>query len=469
MKILFACNKCEENEIAREKDIRTPTNSDNEGEDDDTDDTDGVSCEERLSKGEAVFQKLIGRSQIHRDENIKTCDHFFQLSCKAVRKARHAHGKIPEDEEEFLNEFHRLITHTICHFQDCVSRHLEKTVSTLFALATQAFDFFVSDKFLSQRTWNKFNVKMAETKKIEENVIEKIRSYIEDQKSLLYDSIKMIIDDRKAYIIAKAENLDFLGKSTGKKWTSGTTKIYRDFLSGFLLHTVSEEIISKGAVSGLLSTIDRDIQTKIHGLFNDCSSLGGIGDLLPQLESCYHIVLSAPTSRSFSKHLLRKALQTRIVFAFEQFAFHHFHAPTDEAQGKWRRTTVKRLLDSIAIEELGDVICDQLSSQIHQAHKRFLDVLELIEVIHKRRRLEQRNLLSFIPSFSFMICKLRALKGEIMFGEKHVIIEDLLANDTNRNLVFNCLYGGRKAAARRVKSYDETQHEEFAKLINYAR
>ncbi|XP_064648791.1 uncharacterized protein LOC135501002 [Lineus longissimus] len=136
MKIIYVCNKCEEDNMACSMDAASDVNS-SEDEDEHGGPPFGV-----IPKGQLAFRKLKNFSLISENDG-EDSDVFYQLSCSMLKRAR---KRGFSEENRFTAEFRRLVTSVMGHMRECLQIHLLEAIVAACGIAARVFDFLVGER-----------------------------------------------------------------------------------------------------------------------------------------------------------------------------------------------------------------------------------------------------------------------------------------------------------------------------------
>jgi hypothetical protein len=458
MHILYVCNKCEECKSTKERDAFS--------DDEDEEEEQRPTPTRKLSKGEVVYERLLG---MKKDCRKIERDSYFQISCKKIRNARHNQNL----EDEFMQQFLKLINALISKFDECVYGSLNTALVSLYALATRVFDYFVSVKFLNQPMWESLLRKLTEVREKEARAYEELHVLIEHQCGLMNSHLKQSIKARKHSIVSAVHKRTF-GTSLDALDTAGSpNKEQRAELAAVFQRVIYEEILSDRSFHEIRTFTQGEIINKIQTLLFECERLPGVGDLVPQLRSCFRFELLSNGAVDFCQNMYKKSLSFTLRAILDKILKQLNPGSSLKRQENLRQAVVRRFLERIDEKALGSEVARQLFAQLADSHNRFKSIMETIEKAHSSRKVKQSGLKKFIPLFSKGICDLRTLSAEVETLRSKPCPPDFVemkSGHRNEVYVFGC--APRQHVQRRVKiagvSYEEDV-QKLAVLLNCGR
>ncbi|XP_064619086.1 uncharacterized protein LOC135482718 [Lineus longissimus] len=459
MNIVYVCNKCEESKSAQQRDAFS----------EDEEEGQPAARFRSMSKGEEVYERLLGMKKV--DSELNGSDHddkYFKVSCKKIRKARLNDNM----EDEFMLEFLQLINALIKNFDECVYESLNNALTSLYAFATRVFDYFLYVKFLNQPIWESLLKKLTDVRGKEERAYEELHEFIDEQCRQLNMSLKQSIKERQDTIVSTV-NRRIFGTSLETLDAESSSEKQRARLATVLQSVIYEEIVNGSAFHEIRTFIQGKIVDRIHALLEECERLPGVGDLVPQLKSCFRFELLSSGGVDFCQDMCKKSLSLTLRAILDKILQHFNPALGLKRQEKLRQLLVRRFLKHIDEKALGSNVAQQLFEQLAQSHNRFQQIVETIEKAHSNRKFKQSGYKKFIPLFSKEICNLKVLIAEVEILRSNSYLPGLIEiKSGHRNEVYVFGVAPRQHVEKKLKveavGYEEGV-QELAVLLNCGR
>ncbi|XP_064623290.1 uncharacterized protein LOC135485329 [Lineus longissimus] len=264
IKIIYVCNKCEEDEEATMLDA---PDSDSETE----------TLPPPIPKGTIVFSKLKNSCLLSEEEEI-TCNRFFQISCTRLKRSQ-SHDYKPD---EFSIEYQRL-TNSLCvilrHF---LYHFLRQAALKLFGVVTKCYD--VCSKHERSRPDDLVPLLLEKFEETHLDFVTTIFKYEEQLMCAVAGVMASKIDDVSNESITRLKGLGSILQMISKK--------------GFYpllvcLSTLGEKIASDETMQLTLKTMDSELKAISKDFFHICEELGARGDILTLLKGFTHAVEKA--------------------------------------------------------------------------------------------------------------------------------------------------------------------------------
>jgi hypothetical protein len=479
MKIIYVCNKVEEDERANKFD--QPSDDEGESDDEAALDPDEEMPENTRDKGQLAFFRLQKTKIIDEHEKMETCSYFHPISCSQVRSARAARRRrksVAQDlDNPYLVNFHKLLACLIKYFQDCVSKHLLQATTRLLTVQKRTFDFFIADKFLNLPRIEQLPNVIKRILKEEREHFEEMSQHIQQQELEMYNIIKKYLHGSEEcnQIITDAGDIAFapikIGDEVHRNYViNECRKQVRDFV----LMNMTKDIERK--IRYVKDAISRKFGESFQLNVMKLQDIGPISDILQeQLDGNYILTFDSgtPVDIAIDTGVVKEGLGTRAMNVFENVKANVKGIYLD---GNWKKDTAKAVLRSVDATKLAGSICSRIHTQLRKGHDNFTFAMQQINCLYSVRQRqtqsEQKKLLEQVPIFAANICLTEALQSSIEFGPLQL---DKKFGEGFRAEVHGCF---------RVQSYQEGTTrkiiaakvfkqsyipKEFAPIYNYLR
>ena len=190
--IFFVCNKVDKDQTAREFDLHSESEDDEE--------TKSRSGEEKVT---VAYRALAKCCMVPEDVPLEECPFFHGLSAKEVRNAR-----LKKETNQFTQQFDALKSKLLKFAAAGVNAHLKSATSLLCQIQDRAFDLFLTDDFkeggkrVQDHLFDCLELK-------EQEYVQKMRSYVKTNEFMFARMISNVINTEKKKIEIEAGQMEF--------------------------------------------------------------------------------------------------------------------------------------------------------------------------------------------------------------------------------------------------------------------
>ncbi|XP_064619109.1 dual serine/threonine and tyrosine protein kinase-like isoform X2 [Lineus longissimus] len=472
MRIIYVCNKVEEDERANKFDQP----SDCESDDEDALNPDVGVPEYTRDKGQLAFFRLQKTGIIDQEETMKTCAHFHPISCSQLRIARRKHkATMHGDRNPYLANFRKLLACLMEYFQVCVNKHLLQATKRLLTVQKRTFDFFIADKFLNVPRIEQLPAVIKKILKEELEHYNEMKQHIDTQQMEMFNIITKYLHDsvERTQIIHDAGEIAFapikIGDEVHRNYViNECRKQVRDFV----LMKVTKDIERK--IRNVKDAISRKFGESFQLNVMQLQDIGPISDILQeQLDGNYMLTFDSgsPVDIAIDTGVVKEGIGQRALNAFENVKANMRGIYLD---GAWKEDTAKAVLRSVDATKLAASICSRIHLQVNKGHENFTIAMRQINCLYSVRqrqtKSEQQKLLEQVPEFASNICLTEALQSSIASGPLKL---EGRFGEGSRAVVYGCSYQTESSSSRKniaAKVFKREQiPTDFATVYNYLR
>ncbi|XP_074643235.1 uncharacterized protein LOC141900306 [Tubulanus polymorphus] len=446
MRILYVCNKSEENEYASSMDCATDDEEENQ-----------VKTKNFIDKGTWTFGNLQKFGLIDKDLTREQCSDYFAVSCHNVRRARRKNQKTKDTDN-----FNKFVNCVAKNYIKTGNRLLEHAVCRLNLIQKRAFDFCISDRFLNLSRPQRLKENIQSVKTLGLNLMRESVDGMNMRARDLALSMKQMIESKGGDLTEKIIHMTF-----------SPVFIKKEVEKNFLLENCRQQV-----QDFILVQLNSDVEQL---LFDEWKRF--VDSILCCIE---HLVETFHPYEEYVQDHLKFSFNSLLQFEFEainlgevmNFAYLEFAVKTSrnlenvraalvgwQLTDKWKLQTAKNILNAIDVDKLIQRSHEKMKKSLKACDKEFQNCLNALEQLSNTRCLAlpkmQDDLLKLMPIFGLTICKTDAL-SRIIKQDHLEEMGDFIAQGS-RSTIYSCR-NNENVIIKKTKN-----PQDFANVYNFMR